>query len=316
METRAHHVLIGAFTLLVLLAGALSVLWLGRTRFSPRWDPYDVVFEESVTGLTVGGAVQYNGIQVGEVRKLSLDPDDPRRVIARIRVSGGTPVKTDTRAKLNFTGLTFVAIIQFSHGTPSAPLLRPRDGEEVPRIFADKSSVQTLLTSGEDMLTVAGDVLLRLSKALDEKNLDKVSATLDHIEKVTGTLADHDDDIGAALVDLRLASLGLKRTLARTEKTMDSVDKLARSSDRLLNEDGKTLLLSAARLADAAQALILQNQKALASFSNKDLAQVGPTLAELSSTARALRTLAEQLDKDPQSLLQGKKEKPRERAAK
>ncbi len=97
---------------------------------------------------------------------------------------------------------------------------------------------------------------------------------------------------------------------------MDSVDKLARSSDRLLNEDGKTLLLSAARLADAAQALILQNQKALASFSNKDLAQVGPTLAELSSTARALRTLAEQLDKDPQSLLQGKKEKPRERAAK
>jgi phospholipid/cholesterol/gamma-HCH transport system substrate-binding protein len=318
METRAHHVLIGAFTLVVVITAALCALWLGKLRLSRAWDHYDIVFDEAVTGLTVGGAVQYNGIQVGEVRKLSLDPNDPREVVARVRVAAGTPVKTDTRAKLTFTGLTFVAIIQFSGGTPEAPMLRPADMDPdvVPRIVADPSSVQKFLASGEDIVVTAQDVLVRLSAALDKKNVDSLTRTLANVEKLTGNLADHGDEITATIEDLRAASKSLKRTLARSDKLVGNLDKLAVSSDRLLNDEAKTLLSSAARLADAAETLIEQNQKAMTRFSNKDLAQMGPTLTELSATARALRTLAEEIESDPQSLLHGKKDKPRERAPK
>lgn len=314
METRAHHVLIGAFTLVVITAAALCALWLGKLRLAREWDDYDIVFEEAVTGLTVGGAVQYNGIQVGEVRALSLNPNDPREVIARVRVTGGTPVKTDTRAKLTFTGLTFVAIIQFTGGTPEAPLLRASDSDEVPRILAEESAVQRFVASGEDMLAVAHDVLLRLSAALDQKNIDNFTASIEHVEKVSRQLAEHSDDIGSTLEDLSLASKSLKRTLARSDKLMGNLDKLAMSSDRVLNDEARTLLSSAAHLTDSATKLIEQNQKALSGFSNKDLAQVGPTLAELSATARALRDLARVIEDNPQSLLRGKSEKHRERA--
>src|SRR5512146_3439170 len=114
METRAHHVLIGLFTIIVSLLGVLFALWAANYAANRDWDEYEVVFTEAVTGLGTGGIVQYNGINVGEVRRLSLDPKDPRKVVARIRLTAGTPVKIDTKAKLAFIGLTGVAQIQLS----------------------------------------------------------------------------------------------------------------------------------------------------------------------------------------------------------
>src|SRR5690606_17286853 len=96
METRAHHLLIGSFAILAFLIGLGFVLWLSKTGAEREFRHYDVVFTEAVTGLSKGGLVQYNGIKVGEVSRLSLDPRDPRKVIARVRLEGGTPVKQDT----------------------------------------------------------------------------------------------------------------------------------------------------------------------------------------------------------------------------
>jgi phospholipid/cholesterol/gamma-HCH transport system substrate-binding protein len=313
METRAHHVLIGTFTVAVFVAGALFVLWLGKIRLAREWDDYDIVFQEAVTGLTVGGVVQYNGIQVGEVRKLTLDPEDPRRVIARVRVAGGTPVKTDTKAKLTFTGLTFVAIIQLFEGSPEAPMLASGQEDEVPVIVAHESDVQSFLSSGESILGVAQDVLVRLSILLDKNNLDNVAATIEHVEKLSGDLSGRGDDLGAAIEDLRAAAKSLRRTMARSERLMGRLDKLALRSDALLDDEARRLLVSAARLADNANAVLEQNQKGLAQFSNRDLTQVGPALRDLRATARALRELAEGIEEDPQSMLRGKREKPRER---
>ena len=92
METRAHHVLIGAFTLGAALLALLFIAWLGRLQADQAFDEYDVVFQEAVIGLSIGGTVTFNGIQIGEVRRLSLDPTDPRVVVARVRVRGGAPV--------------------------------------------------------------------------------------------------------------------------------------------------------------------------------------------------------------------------------
>src|SRR5690349_15231345 len=171
METRASYVLIGAFTLLVFLGAFVFVLWIGKVSLDREWAYYDIVFKEAVTGLTVGGAVQYNGIQVGEVRKLSLAPDDPRQVIAHVRLNGDTPVKTDTRARLTLLGLTGVTVIQLSGGSPSAPRLLPQGAETTARIVADESALQSLLASGQDVATSANEVLLRVGKLLSDDNM-------------------------------------------------------------------------------------------------------------------------------------------------
>ena len=94
METKANYVLIGAFTLIAGLALLGFGLWAAKYSSDRTWQEYRVVFDEAVTGLTVGSPVQYNGIAVGSITELTLAPDDPRKVIARVRLNSTTPVKT------------------------------------------------------------------------------------------------------------------------------------------------------------------------------------------------------------------------------
>ena len=94
METKANYVLIGAFTIVVSLFLLLFALWAAKYSSEKSWQEYMVVFNEPVTGLSEGSSVQYNGISVGTVERLSLAPDDPRRVRALLRIQAKAPVKT------------------------------------------------------------------------------------------------------------------------------------------------------------------------------------------------------------------------------
>ena len=134
METKANYVLIGAFTLITGLALLAFGLWAAKYSSDRTWQEYRVVFREAVTGLSVGSPVQYNGIAVGSITELNLVPDDPRQVVARIRLNSNTPVKTDTRAKLAITSLTGPSIIQLSGGTPQSPALTTVNKDPAPII--------------------------------------------------------------------------------------------------------------------------------------------------------------------------------------
>lgn len=317
METRASHVLIGSFALAVLVLAFLFVLWLGKLSLDREWTYYDVLFKEAVTGLTVGSAVQYSGIQVGEVRRLQLAANDPGTVVARIRVAGDTPVKIDTTAKLTFTGLTGVAIIQLGGGSAEAPILAG-EGAEVPQIVAEDSALAKLFASGEDVVLNVNQLLARASSLLSEDNVGKVSATLAHIESLSATLAAHGDGIGRALDDLAAAGQSLRTSLAQAELLLKRLDSIAERADVLLASDAEPILtslketLEATRaLADSTQQLVEDNRDAIERFGEQGLPQLAPTLAELRETLSRLSSLSQRIERDASGLLLGR-DQPKE----
>ena len=308
METRANHVLIGAFTLLVALMSLLFALWMGKYTSDRAFDDYDVVFKEAVTGLSRGGVVQYNGIAVGEVRDLSLDKTDPRKVIARIRVQAGTPVKVDTKAKLAIVGLTGVAQIQLSGGSPRSERLRAKPEQARPVILADTSAFQRLLESSEDIATTASDVLLRINRVLSDDNLVRVSQSLANIEAVTSVLFDERSDLGELIRNARDASARLQRTLARTETVMGKFDKdLASQLPKLVAKLDQTLtrLASASGQADA---ILGENRAALDQFGNQGLTQVGPAMTELRGLIRDINRVVSKLERNPAGFVLGREQ--------
>ncbi|MDP3516899.1 MAG: MlaD family protein, partial [Pseudohongiella sp.] len=121
METRAHHILIGLFTALAGAGLMLFVMWKSQSVADSEMKHYDILFREAVSGLSVGSLVQYSGIRVGDVERLTLDPQDPRLVWARVRVAGDTPVKVDTSARLALLNITGASGIELSQGTPQSP---------------------------------------------------------------------------------------------------------------------------------------------------------------------------------------------------
>jgi phospholipid/cholesterol/gamma-HCH transport system substrate-binding protein len=311
METRASYVLIGSFALATVVAAVLFVLWLGKLSLDREWDRYEVVFEEAVTGLTIGSAVQYNGIQVGEVRGLSLAPEDPRVAIARIRVAADTPIKEGTHARLTFTGVTGVAIIQLTGGAPDAPPLEAESGRELPRIVADTSAIQNLLASGEGMMENVNALFLRLSVLLRDDNLEAFSATLGHVESITGTLAGRTGEIDRAVTDLAQASRSLASTLERSDVLLGRLEGAAGEAERAFREDvprltesARSALASLERTSATLEATLEDNRDAVNRFAQDGLSEVGPTLDALQATLVPLRRLVERLEQQPGLVLQ------------
>lgn len=310
METRASHILIGVFTLLIVGFSVLFTLWIAKSSLDREWDRYDIVFGEAVTGLSPGGAVQYNGIQVGEVRKLSLDPVDPRRVLVHVRLTGGTPVKTDTRAKLTFTGITGVAIIQLSGGTPQTGPLQPGPGQDWPTIVADDSDLQRLLTSGGDIIGNLSQTVERLSKLLDQDNLDKVARTLENIEKLSATLAARDADIDRLLLNLGEGSANLVTLGAQARSTLESVESAARDALPQTLEAARRSLAALEQTGAAATALLAENRSALATFAQDGLPRLGVALEELRATLKRIDQVADGLSRQPARWLLGRSPVP------
>ncbi len=299
METRANYVLIGAFTLVTAMALLLFGLWAAKYSSERTWQQYQIVFREAVTGLSVGSPVQYNGIAVGSITKLSLAPNDPRQVVALIRVESSTPIKTDTRAKLAITSLTGPTIIQLSGGTPQAPALTSVDKREAPLIQTAPSALQNITDT-------ANRIVERLDEVLSDKNVASITATLQNLENISGSLANRDEGLQSLIVSARDAAQKLDATLTTTNGAIERIDQnLVRQLPPLLTKLDATLakLDSAAGNADA---ILGENRAAINSFANDGLGQLGPTLTELRGLVRDLRRVSDRLEGNPTRYLLGR----------
>lgn len=304
METRANYVMIGAFTLATAAFLLLFGLWAAKYTSDKDWRYYNVVFDEAVTGLTEGGSVQYNGISVGTVHTLSLAPDDPRKVVAHVKLRATTPVKVDTRAKLSFTGLTGTAFIQLTGGSPNAKSLVPDNSDTVPTILTEASALQNIAET-------ANKLVARLDKVLSDDNIRNITQTLDNIENATGVLADQRQDIGALITNARISSEKLAATLDTTNGAIADVDReLVQKLPQLIAKLDSTLdrLDNAAGSADK---LLSENRGAINSFTQDGLSQLGPTMEELRGLVRDLRKISSRFEDNPAGYVLGR-QKPKE----
>ncbi len=306
METRANHILIGIFTLTVMTLLVGFALWAAKFATESGWSEYDVVFSEAVTGLGIGGTVQYNGITVGEVRKLKIDPDDLNKVLVRIRIDASTPIKVDTEAKLAFVGLTGITQIQLRSFNAKSQDLKPTEDMPVPRIMAKESALSKLFNSTDDISTTATNVMLRLNKAFSDENIARISKTLDNLEKISTSVADERQEIGATIRETRAAIAKLDSTLASTDSIAKKLDAgVVNKLPDLISKLDKTLLQFEA-LARNSNRLIDNNEDAIDHFSQQGLSQVGPAITELRTLLKQLRRVASEIEQKPNALITGK----------
>lgn len=187
METRANYVLIGLFTLAV-IAGAFGfVLWFSTAGGAGERTNYRIVFDGSVSGLNAGASVLFNGIRVGEVTGLALDPASPRAVVAMVSVDKAVAVRTDTSVSLEYQGVTGLASIALRGGTVDAP---PPPGTP-PTLKVDAAGAQ-------DVTQAAREAMRRID-ALVADNEVVLKTSLRNIEVFSQALATNSDRISHIL---------------------------------------------------------------------------------------------------------------------
>jgi phospholipid/cholesterol/gamma-HCH transport system substrate-binding protein len=299
METRANYVAVGAFVLAMLAAIVVAVAWLGATSFNRDFAHYDIYFPGSVTGLAQGSAVLYNGIQVGRVIEIRLNPKNVGEVRVTIEVDPTIQIKSDAAASLEVQGFTGAAIINISGGSQDAPPLQRREDERYPVIASRPSGLQQFVTNAPEALTRLIQLADQLSQLFDEKNRTAIADTLQNVRQLTAVAAGRSADIDKALADASVAAHDLRDTASELRELFGPGD--ARNMFVTLSDTAKKL----DRLADHIDGLVQENRPPLHDFTQNGLNQLSQLVVDARALVGNLNRITDELERDPPRFLFG-----------
>lgn len=290
MENRANYALVGLFTLAVLAAAFGFVYWFKRSAEGADRQAYRVVFSGSVSGLSRGSVVRFNGLRVGEVTAIDIMPSDPGKVVATIEVDRKTPMKTDTKARLESLGLTGVASVQLTGGAGDAPDLVSPDPTGRPVIFADRSDYQDILETVQ-RLSGKVDAFLTRADGLLTQSEGSILNTVRNVEAFSKALADNSSGVNAFLTNVGEMSQKIGSLSGRIERFVDQ----AEASLRAIDTAGINRAVN--NVADFSDALaknrtnidtLLNDAAALAKSLNGSAGKLDTALGEITRVTRAL----------------------------
>ena len=302
METRANYALIGAFTLAVLAAAFMFVFWFSRGSQEGSRE-IRVMFTSSVSGLSRGSNVTFNGVRVGEVKTIELAPNNPAVVFATIEVSDNAPVKQDTRARLEYQGLTGVASIALSGGTNASPPLRDERG--LPVIEAERSDYQNIL---ETLQRLAGRTETALDgiNALMAANADSIQRTVKNFEEFSSSL--DPEKVKSIIASADTLGKQLTASANRLDKLMTSLDGVFGSGDIAgVVAEVTDAARSFRKLADNLDARTKEMSAGLSRFTGAGLRQYEALAADGRRTLDEISRTLRSLERNPQQLLFGRK---------
>jgi phospholipid/cholesterol/gamma-HCH transport system substrate-binding protein len=300
METRANYTLVGALCLLILVGLAIFAVWLANVQFDRRYETFDILFDGPVRGLSDGGEVRFNGIKVGEVTDVMLDPGDPRKVIAKARLDTGVPIKRDSYATLEPQGLTGVNYVQITAGTAASPSLTAglRRGQ-VPVIPTRRSTLDDIVQDGTSLIADAVVALQRVNRALSDENLAAFSGVLADARDLTAELRAHKSIIGDT-----------QRAVRNADAAAVGLLSLEAAGRRLLDGDGAQTVRRIGVAADdaggaakAVQALTARLEAPASHFAADGLPQITAAAVDLQRTSEAVTRLADTLEADPRAAI-------------
>ena len=298
-----NYAAVGAFVVLLAAALIAGVLWIASGGGSRKEvDLYLAVEEESVAGLSVNAPVKYNGVDVGTVREIELDPVNPERVRLVFALRHGTPIKEDTEAVLKTQGLTGIAYVELRGGTAGAPPLRATVPGELPLIRTKPSLSARLENVLSSVLLKLDGTTTRIDAMLSKENQQALASTLADIAAVAHVLAERKGTIDAGLVSAQRTFGHGERLGAQLGPVIERIGLAADSLQKLGEEAGQ----ASAKAGSTVESVGADVRR----FGSHTLPEVQRLVAELQALSASLRRLADQTERNPGGLLLGRSPVP------
>ena len=299
MEREANYAAVGAFVLLVTLAGALFVYWYSDTREHRDFNRYEIYFTGSVSGLEKGAAVRYLGVPVGRVNDLRIDPRDSSRAEVIVDIDSSTPVSEHTLAELQLQGVTGLLYIDLSEDRSGKPLPPTVASLRYPVIRSTTSRFDVFLSGLPEVLAAVGTLVDRASRLLSDDNIAAVSSTVANFDKASRDLPRTLKDLNSLIAELRGASAELSASARIAHGILQSVDPDVRAAAARLRVIADSLGDASSQL----DKLIAENRQDIRSFTRQGLPEIERFVREGRAAARDIRELSNSLRDNPAQLL-------------
>jgi paraquat-inducible protein B len=316
MKNRVSPIAVGGFVLgaAVLAIIAVTILWGGQ--LFTRSHKYVLYFSANVNGLRPGAAVKFKGVQVGYVDQIQLNLNAPSagqpsaltipvivalssdaivhegstfldlhqpRVVKDL-VAHGLRGQLATESLL--TGILYVSL-DLQPQTP-AHFRAPPDSRylEIPTVPTPLEQVQ--------------EMAMRALADLGQVDLPKLMASLNITITRAGEIA--------GSPQLKAAIDAMPVTIRKLGEAADSIQRLADHADREVGPTSGALRETSAgatRALEQTQATLKTLRETVGPGSPLSY-QLGQTLEDVSQAARALRDLADYLDRNPSAIVRGR----------
>ena len=298
MENRSYALLTGLFTILLGVALALAFAWFrGDTR---EYNEYLVVSKLPASGLYSQASVRYRGVEVGKVTEIGLDQKDPTTILIRILVEDSVPITRGTFAQFGTQGLTGIAHVQLDDDQSDPAPLRPT-GAGPARIALRGSALDDLAESSKVLLRQATSLLERMNAIASEDNQLRLERTLQNFEQASARLE-------PALAAIPEVAERARRMLGEynQESIRRSLSNLAEATDAIkpFAEDSRQVMANMRALSEKLDQI---STEIAVEVSDRTLPKINELVDQLDRDSRDFRRLVLQIEREPQSLVFGRR---------
>jgi len=309
MDSKGLNFFIGLFV----VAGVSSIfiigLWLARKDTAEDMIPYEVFFEESVSGLSVGSKVSYRGIRIGSVTYLGIKPDNPQFVLVRVLINKAYQIKKGDVASLKLEGITGSSYIDIGGAEQGSAILSSTS--DSPATIPSTKSELGKLVQGLPELVNEGIVLVnRFSEMLNQENRNQLTAILTNANEITASLAGQSEKISAVLttandtgLELIALSQSINEVVTKLDSLVTTVQITADNTNELISGDGtelvkewQTTAQSLSALTESAHSLLDANQESLQYFSQDGLQEFTLFLQEARLLVSGLTRVVDRIE--------------------
>lgn len=298
MSKAVNYTVVGFYVVLFFCLSVFIFFWLYYKQGHVVYEPYMLYVHDDVTGLNIQSSVRYTGVQVGFVKNIQLDENNPQLVKILLDIKAGTPILTSTVATLSVQGITGSAYVSLEASTSNAPLLTVHDGDDYPIIHSKPSFLNQITNSLPEIASNIQTLTQRINDTLSVKNLATVTHILENVDAFTGTLSSTSPELTQIMTSLNntlknaeISSQSLPTLLKQTNQTMATINDTVKDIQKTSNHFDQVL--------KSAEILVTNTTQQLLPSTNTFMVR----LSRLSGT---LQQLSNEISRNPSVLIRGK----------
>ncbi|MFO7896272.1 MAG: MlaD family protein [Candidatus Cloacimonadales bacterium] len=307
MVSKAQKFRLGIFITIFAVLMVLFIIMVAGNKLMEKRDYYTIRYSNmTVSGLQVGGAVKFYGINVGRIEDISIDRENIRNVLVEISVDEGTPIKEDMTAALTPVGITGLLQVELTGGTNEAKLLKPGD-----TIKSGSSTFQDITGKAEvltDKLEIVLNHIIEITGPDNQKKLNSIITNVDSLIAYTHEpMRNIVDDLDVMTAEINLLVSNLNQTTESVNSVLqsDNFNNIMTNTEKFttdlnemeLNELVTNLNNTVTELNNAVQQVNITHLSGRQDFLE--------TLEKLLDTVDYLNEFSRMITEDPTILLRG-----------
>jgi phospholipid/cholesterol/gamma-HCH transport system substrate-binding protein len=298
MERDANYVAVGAFTLLVIAMAVAFVIWYSDSGDTRSYNQYEIYFTGSVSGLTPGSPVRYLGVDVGTVRRITLNKERPDSVKIQVAVDSQAPITGATRASLGLQGITGLLYVNLKQVTDSAST-ELKQGERYLVIESASSDIDAFIASLPQLAGRVSNLIDNVNQVFSNDNVKALSATLANVKSTSDGLPQTREQVQTLIAELSSTATEIKNAAS-------SVNNIANDARPNIQEAVTRLNAVSGQLASATERLdrfMANSEGPMSHFTDQGLFEMERLLRDARSAATEFRELSRSLKETPSQLI-------------